>query len=112
MHDITTEGKDLIIDGEKITFDYELGEVLNVDGVIVIRLKIPPDAVNNRNVFAIDPAGNELWKIPENPKTSFDDDPYMSIYREDEGLWARTWSDWAYRLDPESGDIIDSRNVR
>lgn len=112
MHDIAIDGKDVIVDGERFTFDHEIGDILNVGDVIVVRLKIPPNIVNNRNILAIDFDGHDIWKIPESPKTSFEDDPYMSLYQEDGGLWARTWSDWAYRIDPDNGEIIRSDNVR
>lgn len=101
MDKLSIEGKEGVIDDNTVTFEREVGEALNVDEIFVIRLQIPTGVTNNRNVIAVNDSGDQMWRIPEGTKTSFADNPYVSIYEERGELWARTWTDWAFESIPK-----------
>lgn len=107
MDSVAVDGNTLEIDGTTTEFEYEIGETVVLDDVVVVRLDVPPDEVRNRNVVAVDETGTERWTIREPSQGSSGDNPYMNIGMEDGELWAGTWHGTAYRVDVETGDLLN-----
>jgi len=64
-----------------------------------------------RNVVGIGGSGTVLWHIPEAPHDAPADDigPYYMTLLEIEGaLWVRNRNRYTYRVDPETGEILES----
>lgn len=97
----------LTIGGTTVTFEHEIGDTIAFDAVVVVRLKIPTDVVQNRNVVAIDETGTRRWTVPEAPDGPTEDNPYMNIYTRNGELWAGAWCGMAYRVDVDTGELLD-----
>lgn len=112
MSDVVIEDKDLIVDKSRVKFNHQISEnLIWDDNHIIVRFSVPQGTVHNRNVVAIDDDGNEIWQIPEAPRPQ-EDNPYISIYKEDGELWARCYWDRAYRVNPNTGELLDEKTVR
>jgi outer membrane protein assembly factor BamB len=97
----------LNIDGTKISFEHKIRDAIAFNEIVVVRLEIPTNAVQNRNVVGVDETGTRRWTIPEAPNGSTEDNPYMDIYASNGELWAGTWHGMAYRVDVDTGELLD-----
>lgn len=64
-----------------------------------------------RNVVAVSPDGAHLWTIPEVPDEPPESDIepyYLSIWRANNDIWVRNKNQRAYRLDSETGQILEN----
>lgn len=109
MVEVLADGHKLTIDSTDITFEYEIGDFVEFGGVIVVRLDIPVGETNNRNVVGFDKTGTERWRISESPHGSTKDNPYVNLYLRDGGLWVGNWMGWTYRIDPETGELLENK---
>jgi len=50
--------------GKSVAFEYPISEAIEVDGVFVVRLRVPVDPMLNENVCAVDSDGCSLWCVP------------------------------------------------
>lgn len=63
----------------------------------------------NRNVFAFDDQGRQLWQIAESPHGDAADKPFMDLRVNQQGeLIAGNWNGVEYRVHPETGDLAVS----
>ena len=109
MVEVSIDGHKLTIDSAETTFDYEIADFVEFDGLTVVRLDVPTGEVNNRNVVGIDEKGTERWRIPESPHGPTEDNPYMDLNMRDGELWAGNWNGWTYRIDPETGELLEHK---
>ncbi|QRV16542.1 hypothetical protein [Haloterrigena salifodinae] len=105
MSDLSVDDNILTVGSTEIAFDYEIGDVIEFDSVIVVRLVIPPEETHNRNVVGIDKTGTKRWTIPESLHSSAEDNPYLSLRVRDGELWTGNWRGWTYRVDLETGAL-------
>lgn len=113
MDDITVEGPTLVIGDERVEFEVPIADHIVYDDFAVVRLENAgerhPDS--HRNVIAVDADGTIRWKIPEQPPS--ESRPYTNIYTEDgEDLWTNNASGYLFRVDPETGDLLDREFVK
>lgn len=109
MTDYTSKENRLIIEGTKVQFPYSIGEVIEVEDVIVIRLKVPTDENYARNVWAFDSDGSPRWKIEPPEDKEGIEQPYADIgFTEEKGLWAYNWNSIEYTVDIKTGELVDS----
>lgn len=109
MPDLSIEDSKLTVDSIEISFDYEIGDVIECNSVIVVCFVIPPGEVHNRNVVGIDKTGIERWTIPESPHGSIENNPYMNLSLRDGELWVGNWRGGTYRVDPETGELLEHK---
>ncbi|SFS13048.1 hypothetical protein SAMN05216559_4186 [Halomicrobium zhouii] len=107
MNAVSADGNELTIDGTRLVFDDEIGGVVQIESGAVVRLEIPPEKTCNRNVIAINNDGTIRWRIPEAPDGSSGDKPYMDIYLQDGELWAGNWICYCYRIDQDTGELLE-----
>lgn len=112
MDDVYADGSELVVDGTRVQFDEEIAEFVTVGDIVVVRLKFKADMVDNRNVIGVGNDGAKRWTIQEAPHQPTDDNPYIYISVREEELWARSWHDREYRIDPDSGEVVDEKVVR
>jgi hypothetical protein len=58
--------------GKTVNFDFEIGESVEVDDVLVVRLDVPVNVSMSRNVFGLSKKGELLWQIESVPGISHD----------------------------------------
>jgi len=107
MDSFAVGGTTLTIDDTTVAFEYEIGDAIAFDDVVVARFKIPSEVVHNRNVVAVTEMGTRRWTIPEAPHGPQEDNPYMDIYIQDGELWAGAWLGMAYRVDVDTGELLN-----
>lgn len=112
MDSVSVDGAELTINGTTVTFEFEIGEAIGLDEVIVIRLKVPKGEIHNQNVVAVDETGSKCWTIPECPRGSAEDKPYMNIYLREGEVRAWNWLGHDFRVDPATGALSDREEYR
>lgn len=123
-----SENKLVLGSGKKITFNYSVWKVLDIDPLVIVLLdtlaKTGPlpcigadvNATKGRNVFGISKAdGSVVWQIvpvgisPGEVGEAVDA-PYVAIYREDDGvLRVGNWGGYSLHLDPATGKEVRMR---
>ena len=75
------KGRELKTPGGAVTsFALDIGEVVEVDDVLVVTLKVPPGHTMTENVFGISKNGGILWQIERVRETSTDPlDYYVGV---------------------------------
>lgn len=64
-----------------------------------------------RNVVGFDESGSHRWTIPEAPDPVPEEpmEPfYLNLWESNDEIWARNKNQRAYRIDPASGEIVES----
>jgi hypothetical protein len=88
--------------GEPVRFPQAVRQVVEFDGVLVVRLEWSTD--NNRNVYAVDATGRTLWRI-EDPLGAI----YLGIGKVDERtVRAVSAAGVSFDIDPWTGRVITS----
>lgn len=109
MVDYTISGEKLAIDDTIVELPYQISEAIDINGVIVIRLKVPTDENYARNVWAFESDGSLRWKIEAPEDKEGIEQPYADIgFSEKKGLWAYNWNSIEYTVDIETGELVDS----
>lgn len=105
----------LEINESTVRFANSIGDVVRFDEFVVIRLKLTgvkfPDI--HRNVYAINCDGSIRWQIEECPDlVGGKHSAYGGLYEVDGGLWATTTIGISYKLDPDTGEILEKKIVK
>jgi hypothetical protein len=82
--------------GKSIALAFAVGDTLEVDGVLVVVLKLPPGQSMTENVFGISENGVVLWQIDRIAETSIDpiSNQYAGIIGHDEEKGTVRVSNW------------------
>lgn len=84
---------------------YPIKQRLEIDGVNVLLLSVPPDQDYPQNIFGVSEKGDILWQIEPRPSKT-PHNKYTSI-RDEVGLVVGTTEDNAQRkIDPKSGKVL------
>jgi hypothetical protein len=84
---------------------YPIKQRLEIDGVNVLLLSIPPDQDYPQNVFGVSEKGDVLWQIEPRP-SKVPNNKYTSI-RDEVGLVVGMTEDKCQRkIDPKSGKVL------
>lgn len=94
----------LLIEGENIGFRHTIGEVIEHEGVLVVRLDPPGSVSDETNVIGVDHDGNKLWEV-EKPEGHFRESFFRSIQKDDGNVLLRNWNSFEYHLDLSDGSI-------
>jgi hypothetical protein len=73
--------------GTGVTLPFTVGDTAEVDGVLVVVLKLPPGQSMTENVLGISESGAILWQIERIPATSIDPvaNQFVTIIGHDKG---------------------------
>jgi hypothetical protein len=112
--DITIDQDTLVVDGERIRFDDQIAEFLEWgQDLIVVRFKAPAESDCDRNIRGIGQEGSEKWVVQEpTVPPAHESNPFISIYEQDGGIWGHCYWGPAYRIDPETGELLDREDVK
>lgn len=97
--------------GEEITFGYPIGETLDFQDVIVIRLELPLGVVFNENVFGLSCDGEILWQISKQ-KHIGEDSPYTQLSYQNGKAGLYNWDASLYIVEPNTGEVIKERFLK
>ncbi|ACV12207.1 conserved hypothetical protein [Halorhabdus utahensis DSM 12940] len=101
----------LIIDDTAIGLRSNVGDVLEIDELIVVRLVVLPDESDPTNVLAFDKDGNKVWEI-ESPPEEKEQRSYKSLNVVDGNLRVTNWNGYRYRVDVDSGEVTETGYTR
>ena len=114
MHDISYLKEFLYIDGKEIAFEEERAQIKNIDDKIFILLKIPPrknlSYDDQHNVYCYSTSGEMIWQIGKRPTS--DDAVYTMITINDSNLYANDFLDRKFKVNQDTGEIMNMRIVR
>jgi len=104
----TIQGNHLIIGDNTIPFDFPIAQVIEIEGMLILRLDKPIDVVYNENVFAVSIAERKVkWQIE---KKSYDPHvkscPFTEIRIFENQLVLYNWCDTYFVVDPQTGKIL------
>lgn len=113
MTSVSVTESRLTVGSETIRFPAPIAEHVEYDEFVVVRLKVTMDEHpdDRRNVIAVDRDGTIRWQLPELPDA--EPRPYTRIFtKEGEDLWVHNSSGNLYRVDPETGEVLDREFVK
>lgn len=98
----------LWIAGARVDLPCEVGEVLEIEGLVVVLVEPPIGEVLNRNVYAYTKQGLLAWQIEESPHGTELDKPFIgiSVNTGNSGeLIAANWNGVDYSVSLKDGSI-------
>ena len=103
----TIDNNTIVINGKNVDFSNTIGEVVDFNDIIIVRLIVPSGSKFNKNVFALTRDGCVLWQICESPHGGDINKPFMKISISSSGeLIAENWIGVNYKVDLNSGSLI------
>lgn len=109
MNTVTTNGRELTIDGISIKLPTQIETVLQIKGLVIVLLETTGRSPAQDNVWAFDMDGNLVWKAEPVVEPSNDANTYVQIRQEGSDLWASDWKGMEYKLDLQSSKQIEER---
>ncbi len=90
-----------------VQFNFPIGDVVEAEEVIVICLRVPEGRECRENVYAIDRAGNFLWRVK---LQTLDSRNGHYVASSSQGALVRLYGGdcRAYDLDPRTGSVIEA----
>jgi outer membrane protein assembly factor BamB len=109
----SADGRILDLGEETVTVPGEIAETIDLEDGVLVRYDAPeanePDPGQDalRNIWKVGLDGSIRWRVPgaEMVGREF---PNTGAWVDDGTIWAYNANGGAYRLDPETGDILDS----
>ena len=84
---------------------YPVKQKLELEGVVVVLLTVPPEEHLPENIFGVNEKGDVLWQIEARPSKT-PDNKYTSI-RDEVGIVVALTEDQAQRkVDPRTGRVL------
>lgn len=84
---------------------YPIKERLEIDGINVLLLNVPPDQAYPQNIFGVSEKGDVLWQVE--PRPSKASNPRYTSIRDEVGvIVARTEDKIARKVDPKTGQVL------
>lgn len=84
---------------------YPIKQRLEIDGVNVLLLNIPPDQDYPQNIFGVSEKGDVLWQIEPRP-SEMPHNHYSSIRDEVGVVVAQTEDRFQRKVDPKNGKVL------
>lgn len=84
---------------------YPVKQRLEVDGINVLLLGVPPEEDYPQNIFGLSEKGDVLWQIEPRPSTA-PHNKYTSIRDELGIIVAKTEDSCQRKIDPKSGRVL------
>ena len=85
--------------------EYPIKQRLEVDGVNVVLLSVPPEEHYPENIFGLSEKGDVLWQIEPRPSTT-PNNKYTSIRDEIGLIVAKTEDECQRKIDARSGKVL------
>ena len=97
--------------GQKLRFDFDIKEGVEVNGVLVVVLDVPSDRAMTENVFGISTDGRRLWQIERIPSTATDPvNRYVEVVNHSTGVASiGNWNGVVVDIDVQTGKVLRQR---
>ena len=97
-----------VMSDKKIEFDFEIGDCIEFEQCLIVRLQVPPKACYNENVFSYDYKGNMLWQV-EKIEHIYNNSPYVKLGYKGPNVLLYNWDGTVYLLNPLTGETLLKR---
>lgn len=102
----TVKGNQVIIEDVAMPFDFPIAKVIEMEGILIVRLDKPINVVYNENVFGVSIAEKKVkWQIEKrkysHEQCSF---TYIRIFKNE--LELINWCSVYFIVDPLTGNIL------
>jgi hypothetical protein len=100
--------------GVVVTFDFDIREATEVNGILIVILEVPPDHAMTENVFGVSAEGKLLWQIERTVANSTDPvNRYLGVTSHDQRI-ARiyNWNGVNSGVDIHTGKVLDAQIVK
>ncbi len=104
MADVKATGRRVRINGTEIELRHEIGDFVEHEGIIVVRLDPEDNIHDETNVIGIDAQGKKLWEI-EQPEQEFRESFFKSLQIRNGEVLLKNWNSYEYRLNVHDGSI-------
>jgi hypothetical protein len=99
----------LVIGETVITFDFPIAKIIEMEGMLIVRLDKPINVVYNENVFGVSIAEKKIeWQIE---KRSYDPHmkscPFVDMRIFENRLVLYNWCDTYFVVEPQTGRILE-----
>ncbi len=84
---------------------YPIKERLEIDGIYVLLLNVPPDQAYPQNLFGVSEKGDVLWQV-EPRSSNVPNQRYTSIRDEVGVIVASTEDKLTRKVDPKTGKVL------
>jgi hypothetical protein len=102
----TVKGNQLIIEDAVIPFDFPIAQVIEVEGILIVRLEPPVTVIYNENVFGVSIAEKRVkWQI-EKKKYSNEQCSFTYIQILENELQLINWCSVYFIVGPLTGEIL------
>lgn len=108
-------GDSLTIDGNTLQFDRDIFDTVSFEGFVIVLLQWTDDEspARTRNVYAVDRDASIRWQIDECPdEVGGRHSAYGGLHVVNGELWATTVVGISYKLNVETGEIVDKKIVK
>lgn len=110
MSDYKVEGNILIVNGQRVSFQYKIDNVKLCMGLYIVLLDIPMGVSFLNNIYAVDDNGNIVWQV-QDPREVYPINGHIEYVgtriTDDDKIVATNFSGISYTVDPSNGKIID-----
>jgi hypothetical protein len=105
----TARGNQLLIEEAVITFDFPIVQVVEVSGMLIVRIEKPFRTIYNENVFGVSLAEKKVkWQIAKlKYSTGEVDCPFIDILIFEGRLRLNNWCSIFLIVDPFTGEILE-----
>lgn len=112
MSEIDVDGDTIRFGGTKVVVRHPVKESIQRQDVFIVLLDVPPGTIDNRNVIGFSPTGTRLWDIEPISDDPTADQPYVSLFEEDGGVWVYNPVGAKCRLDINNGQFTERQQKK
>lgn len=112
MTEIDIDGKTIRFDGTEVAVRHPVKESIQRQTVFIVLLDVPHGTIDNRNVIGFSSTGNRLWEIDPISNDPTADQPYVSLFEEDGGVWVSNPVGAKCRLDIDTGQFTETQQKK
>lgn len=106
---IKFEDKTVFFKTQPVVFNFPIGEVLERENIVIVRLNIPKDNPTRKNIFALDYNAKFLWQVQpmKEVEPSLEESRYLAMKDSPNGNITATDSNgYMFEINPQDGKIV------
>ena len=111
-------GRTLEFNNNRVEFPEPIGEVVEIDDGFIVQFQTAgkedayDEKKDSRNVWKIGSDGAVQWRIERADPYDGEYDPFTGLWKEDGEIWAYNFNGLAYQVDPENGELGETRQMK
>ena len=112
MTEINLMNGNIQISGKTLSFKFDIAEYIELNNIIVVRLKVPTDIIFNENIFGVNTDGKIVWQIVSR-EFMHKNSPYTNMKKVNNSrVNLSNWDGTQVLINPNNGNILDEKWVK